>query len=231
VQQHHHHHQSHSSASRNGVADGSLTWEVPLSLDRSWGPAVSDLPLHSPRPAAAPSPIPGEPEASEGPDGDPDGADGAVTPSSCYSIGALPPSGGASSGLHPLVLLYRQEFGAAAEEHLQLMLRQLLAAEDVQQPEVGAVVSKVAWRGCLLWGPFTVPAQASCPASLVICASLYHHLLMPLMREAVGLYVQVWLPILLQLVDAASHAVQPAAAAAFGENDPRFYVKVCVRLV
>lgn len=38
--------------------------------------------------------------------------------------------------------------------------------------------------------------------------------------------VQVWLPILLQLVGEACNAVQPAAAAAFGENDPRFYVKV-----
>lgn len=40
--------------------------------------------------------------------------------------------------------------------------------------------------------------------------------------------VQVWLPILLQLVKEAANAVQPAAAAAFGENDPRFYVKVCL---
>lgn len=41
-----------------------------------------------------------------------------------------------------------------------------------------------------------------------------------------GLLVQVWLPLLLQLVKEAANAVQPAAAAAFGENDPRFYVKV-----
>lgn len=193
MQQHHHHHQLHSSASRNGVADGSLTWEVPPSLDRSWGPAVSDLPLHSPRPAAAPSPTPGEPEASEGADGDPEGADGAGTPSSCYSIGALPPSGGASSGLHPLVLLYRQELGAAAEEHLQLMLRQLLAAEDVQQPEVGAVVQEVAWGSCsLLRG---LPGSqcehklhVSCQPG-VTSVSPDPHVLMPFMRGAVGLCV------------------------------------------
>jgi hypothetical protein len=40
------------------------------------------------------------------------------------------------------------------------------------------------------------------------------------------LTVQVWLPVLLGLVKEAANAVQPAAAAAFGENDPRFYVKV-----
>lgn len=39
---------------------------------------------------------------------------------------------------------------------------------------------------------------------------------------------QVWLPILLQLVKEAANNVQPAAAAAFGENDPRFYIKVCL---
>jgi hypothetical protein len=38
--------------------------------------------------------------------------------------------------------------------------------------------------------------------------------------------VQVWLPVLLELVKEAANAVQPAAAAAFGENDPRFYVQV-----
>jgi 1-phosphatidylinositol-3-phosphate 5-kinase len=37
---------------------------------------------------------------------------------------------------------------------------------------------------------------------------------------------QAWLPILLDLVKQAAGAVQPAAAAAFGENDPRFYIKV-----
>lgn len=36
----------------------------------------------------------------------------------------------------------------------------------------------------------------------------------------------MWLPVLLELVKEAANAVQPAAAAAFGENDPRFYVKV-----
>lgn len=68
-------------------------------------------------------------------------AGGAGSPSSSSStgnlaIGALPQPGAPSSGLHPLVLLNRQEFGAAAEEHLTLMLKQLLAAEDVQQSEV-----------------------------------------------------------------------------------------------
>jgi hypothetical protein len=51
-------------------------------------------------------------------------------------FGALPQPGAANTGLHPLVLLNRQEFGATAETHLRLMLRQLLAAEDVQQAEV-----------------------------------------------------------------------------------------------
>jgi hypothetical protein len=45
--------------------------------------------------------------------------------------------GAPSSGLHPLVLLNRQEFGAAAEQHLRLLMKQLLAAEDMQQQEVG----------------------------------------------------------------------------------------------
>jgi hypothetical protein len=40
------------------------------------------------------------------------------------------------------------------------------------------------------------------------------------------LTVQVWLPVVLELVKEAANAVQPAAAAAFGENDPRFYAKV-----
>lgn len=43
---------------------------------------------------------------------------------------------------------------------------------------------------------------------------------------AADLFVQAWLPVLRQLVKEAANAVQPAAAAAFGENDPRFYVKV-----
>jgi hypothetical protein len=80
----------------------------------------------------------------------PHAAGGAGSPSSSSSssgsltIGALPQPGAPSSGLHPLVLLNRQEFGAAAEEHLSLMLKQLLAAEDVQQAEV-----RVQWV-CLL---------------------------------------------------------------------------------
>lgn len=78
---------------------------------------------------------------------------------------------GSSSGLHPVVLLNRQEFARAADEHLQQLLWQLLQAEEVQQPDL-------------------------------------------------------WLPIVLRLVCDASRALLPAAAAAFGEQDPRFYVKV-----
>lgn len=63
--------------------------------------------------------------------------DGEASGGSSSSIGALPQQGAANSGLHPLVLLNRQEFGGAAEQHLVLMLKQLLAAEDVQQAEVG----------------------------------------------------------------------------------------------
>lgn len=59
-------------------------------------------------------------------------------------MGALPEAGAANSALHPLVLLNRQEFGAAAETHLQLMLRQLLVAEDVQQLEVRQAVLAIA---------------------------------------------------------------------------------------
>jgi hypothetical protein len=36
----------------------------------------------------------------------------------------------------------------------------------------------------------------------------------------------MWVPIVLRLVCEASRALLPAAAAAFGEQDPRFYVKV-----
>jgi hypothetical protein len=73
--------------------------------------------------------------------------------SSSLTIGALPQQGAPSSGLHPLVLLNRQEFGAAAEEHLSLMLKQLLAAEDVQQAEVRMQwVSEVAGAlGARIW--------------------------------------------------------------------------------
>lgn len=86
------------------------------------------------------------------------------------SVSSSPtPSG--SSGLHPLVQLNRQEFAVAAEQHLQLLLWQLLQAEDVEQADV-------------------------------------------------------WMPIVLRLVTEASKALLPAAAAAFGQQDPRFYVKV-----
>lgn len=103
-------------------------------MDRNWGPALPDLQL----PAA---------HTAAGPDAAAAAADGrqaarvsvhagaAHAPGS-LDIGALPQQGAPNSGLHPLVLLNRQEFGAAAEEHLQLMLKQLLAAEDVQQQKV-----------------------------------------------------------------------------------------------
>lgn len=58
---------------------------------------------------------------------------------SSLDIGALPVQGAPNSNLHPLVLVNRQEFGATAEQHLKLMLKQLLAAEDVQQREVGRI--------------------------------------------------------------------------------------------
>jgi hypothetical protein len=62
---------------------------------------------------------------------------------SSLDIGALPLQGAPNSNLHPLVLVNRQEFGATAEQHLKLMLKQLLAAEDVQQREVG--LTAAAW--------------------------------------------------------------------------------------
>ena len=75
-----------------------------------------------------------------------------------------------SPGLHPLVQLNGHEFSKAADAHLELLLHQLLVAEDVADAER-------------------------------------------------------WLPIVLRLASDAAQCVLPAAAAAFGEQDPRFYVK------
>jgi hypothetical protein len=162
-----------SSGSSSG-SDGSLTWDVPPVLERTFGPtaeAVADGLVAQAAPAA-------------GGDAAPASADGqAATTISGSSSGSgisrpLSPSSqplSSTTGLHPVVLLNRQEFARAADEHLQQLLWQLLQAEDVQQPDM-------------------------------------------------------WLPIVLRLVCEASRALLPAAAAAFGEQDPRFYVKVSGRL-
>jgi hypothetical protein len=151
--------------SSSSGSDGSLTWEVPPVLERTFGPtaeAVADDLVAVAAPAA-------------GSDGTPASTEGEAANTSNSSSGRpLSPSSqplSSSSGLHPVVLLNRQELARAADEHLQQLLWQLLQAEDVQQPDL-------------------------------------------------------WLPIVLRLVCEASKALLPAAAAAFGEQDPRFYVKV-----
>ncbi|KAF6260565.1 hypothetical protein COO60DRAFT_884435 [Scenedesmus sp. NREL 46B-D3] len=158
-------------SSSSGGSDGSLTWDVPPVLERTFGPtaeAAADeaaTPALDSESAAAPA---AQPVSGEG------GAAGATSSSSGSSSRPLSPSSqplSSTSGLHPVVLLNRQGFARAADEHLQQLLWQLLQAEDVQQPDM-------------------------------------------------------WLPIVLRLVCEASRALLPAAAAAFGEQDPRFYVKV-----
>lgn len=52
------------------------------------------------------------------------------------------------------------------------------------------------------------------------------HLLWQLLQAEEVQQPEAWLPIVLRLVCEASCALLPAAAAAFGEQDPRFYVKV-----
>lgn len=100
-------------------------------MDRNWGPALPDLQLPQTYTAA------GVAAAAYGRQAARMSIDaGAADAPNSLDIGALPQQGAPNSGLHPLVLLNRQEFGAAAEEHLQLMVKQLLAAEDVQQQEV-----------------------------------------------------------------------------------------------
>lgn len=168
---------SRSSAS----SEGALTWEVPAVLDRSFGPTAEAVAETAPS-AAQPS-VPGVAQATEaGPAavaaGTPAAA-AAVNPSSLADGGAADAAGSAgpvpsstsASGLHPLVQLNRQECAVAAEEHMRLLLWQLLQAEEVGQADE-------------------------------------------------------WMPIVLRLVSESSKALLPAAAAAFGQQDPRFYVKV-----
>lgn len=40
---------------------------------------------------------------------------------------------------------------------------------------------------------------------------------------------EVWAPIITRLADEAAGMLSPAKAVAFGNLDPRFYVKVCAR--
>lgn len=122
------------------MADVSLTWEVPPGLDRNWGPALADLPLPPAQSAVgaaagAADASPGS-SAAAGASSNAAAAAAAAASAGSLDIGALPVQGAPSSGLHPLVLLNRQEFGATAEQHLRLVMKQLLAAEDVQQQEV-----------------------------------------------------------------------------------------------
>lgn len=133
--QHHQHHSSSSSSARSGMADASLTWEVPPTLDRHWGPTLADL-LPPAASAAAAATAAGSAPAPPAADGSQAARTSLDAAAGSLDIGALPQQGAPSSGLHPLVLLNRQEFGAAAEEHLQQMLKQLLSAEEVQQHEV-----------------------------------------------------------------------------------------------
>lgn len=180
-----------SLARSSASSEGALTWEVPPVLDRSFGPTAEAVAETAP-PAAAATPAPAQavPVASAGPGAlgpaagllstsaadvaaasPANGTTNGVGPSASSSINVSSQTPGNSSGLHPLVQLNRQEFAVAAEDHLQLLLWQLLQAEEVKQADV-------------------------------------------------------WMPIVLRLVTEASRALLPAAAAAFGQQDPRFYVKV-----
>lgn len=156
--------QSHSHHQR-GHTDAALTWEVPLALDKQFGPSLQAVLDTDPAPANTPGSASSSHAAAGGPT------------SSSSSRGSSPPAAAAVPPLaggrqqHPLVLLYRQEFAAAGQAHLQRLVRQLLAAEEVGQAEV--------WEG-----------------------------------------------VLVRLASQAATTILPAAAAAHGEQDPRYYVKV-----
>eukprot|EP00879_Flechtneria_rotunda_P010433 GHRR01010909.1.p1 GENE.GHRR01010909.1~~GHRR01010909.1.p1 ORF type:complete len:2140 (+),score=1004.14 GHRR01010909.1:414-6833(+) len=169
------------SLSRNNAgADGPLTWEVPALLERSLGPAAEqnagEAAAHG-QPAAACSSSMDSIEAAGGaPVPQPGVTQGSSSAALAVTVGSSPdgtpstmPLG--SSGLHPLVHLYRQAFAKAADEHLQLLVRQLIVAEEVQAADA-------------------------------------------------------WLPIVVKLACQAARSLLPAAAAAYGQQDPRSYVKV-----
>jgi hypothetical protein len=201
-----------AAARSSSGTDGSLTWAVPPPLERDFGPASAaeaeagsaaaapaaadaaadaDTPLaagdqtaadsgvssvHAPQHSAAVTVAAAHDEAAAPAQGssvarhaDPDKRK--VTPGCTLSPSSVQPS--AASGVHPLVLLYRQEIAGAADEHLSLMLWQLLRAEEVEDAE--------SWHGTLL-----------------------------------------------QLTCQAARCLLPAAAAAFGQQDPRYYIKVCL---
>lgn len=166
----------------NGSSDGALTWEVPGILDRSFGPTSEAVAETAPPPAIAVEPSlsqaadVGRDPAADGQGaaevavGSGSGAANGVDAAAAVAVAAANVSS-SGTGLHPLVLLNRQEFALVAERHVQLLLWQLLQAEDVERPDM-------------------------------------------------------WMPIILRLVNEACKALLPAAAAAYGQQDPRFYVKV-----
>eukprot|EP00775_Hariotina_reticulata_P003720 gene3720-3982_t len=177
-----------ASLSRSSGTDGSLTWEVPPALERSFGPCPERSFGPSQEAVAASAQFEQQEQLQEKQqelehvmqDGKKDGnpllraADAAASDAGPVCVGSRTGPftfNRGSPGLHPLVQLNVQEFSKAADEHLELLLHQLLVAEDVADAES-------------------------------------------------------WLPIVLQLASEAARCVLPAAAAAFGEQDPRFYVKV-----
>jgi len=175
-----------ASLSRSSGTDGSLTWEVPPALERSFGPsheavsASAQLEQHQQQELERATQ-----DCKQGDSPLMHAADAAACDTALVSVGSSAAQychhagskGGSpltfntgSPGLHPLVQLNGHEFSKAADAHLELLLHQLLVAEDVADAER-------------------------------------------------------WLPIVLRLASDAAQCVLPAAAAAFGEQDPRFYVK------